>query len=387
MKKKDQPEKPAIEAEVVQQAVAVREPQLSVQHYEPLTPSQMRTRLDLVRNVMKEAMTEGQDYGKIPGCGDKPGLFQPGAQKLSMMFQLCPEVREEIVTDFPNYHRGYRLIVRVTNGDKHAEGVGECSTLESRYRYRSSAKTCPECGKETIIKGRQKYGGGWLCYQKKGGCGWKCNDGTPAAQRLESQITGKVENENPADFWNTARKISFKRGFVHAIINATNTSELWSQDLEDLAANGVVSGATASKPKSDDDGDLGPQKVPAQPKAGGNSRGGPTPHDTTKDAPKANVSTASESLEDATKRKTLLQIVRKRLGNKKDIEAEVCRFFQSVPSQSKKWKGQLLLGVGISGTFEGMALDKLEFVVQKFDNWYSQSEQWCKEHPVSSGGS
>ena len=329
MKKQNQQEKSAIEAEVVQQAVAVREPQLSIQHYEPLTPPQMRIRLDLVRNVMKEAMTEGQDYGKSPGCGDKPGLFQTGAQKLSMMFQLNPEVHEETITDYPGFHRGYRFVVRVVNGDKFAEGVGECSTLETKYRYRQSGRKCPECGKETIIKGKQEYGGGYLCFQKKGGCGWKCADGSQAATALLSQNTERVEADNAPDFWNTVRKMAFKRAFVHAIINATNTSELWSQDLEDLAANGVVSGLPTNKPKDDDDGDLGPQRPSAQPKAGG---------------------AANESLEDATKRKTLLQILRKRLGNKKEIESEVCRFFQSVPSQSKKWKGQLLLGVGISGT-------------------------------------
>lgn len=32
---------------------------------------------------------------------------------------------------------------------------------------------CPNCGKDTIIKGREEYGGGWLCYKAKGGCGAK----------------------------------------------------------------------------------------------------------------------------------------------------------------------------------------------------------------------
>jgi hypothetical protein len=218
--------------------------QNAVQQYKPeqgpLSVAQVSAGLKAIHEVMRDCMTEGQDYGKVPGCGDKPGLFQPGAQKLSMMFQLNPAVQAEVVTDYPNFHRGYRLVVRVVSGGKFAEGVGECSTMESKYRYRNAGKKCPECGKETIIKGKEQYGGGWLCFEKKGGCGWKCNDGTPAAAALQSQDSGKVEHDNPADFWNTVRKMAFKRAFVHAIINATNTSELWSQDLEDLAANGVV---------------------------------------------------------------------------------------------------------------------------------------------------
>jgi len=210
-------------------------------------------------------MSEGQDYGKVPGCGDKPGLFQPGAQKLSMMFQLNPCVQQEIVTDYPNFHRGYRLVVRVTNGNKFADGVGECSTMEAKYRYRNGSRKCPACGKETIIKGKEEFGGGWLCFPKKGGCGWKCVDGSAEAKSLISQETGKVEHDNPADFWNTVRKMAFKRAFVHGIINATNTSELWSQDLEDLAANGVINAQEAPPSHSEAPKAQSAQQAPKTP--------------------------------------------------------------------------------------------------------------------------
>lgn len=203
-----------------------------------LTTGQITERLKFIKQVMSENMTEGVDYGKVPGCGDKPGLFQPGAQKLSMTFQLNPEVKSEEITDYQNYHRGYRFVVRVTNGSKFAEGVGECSTLESKYRFKNDSKTCPECKKPTVFKDRE--GKGWYCWSKKGGCGLQFVNGSENARKIEAQSTGKVEHDNPPDHWNTVRKMAFKRGFVHAIINATNTSELWSQDLEDLAGNGVV---------------------------------------------------------------------------------------------------------------------------------------------------
>lgn len=203
----------------------------------PLSVTQVKAGLVAIHEVMRDCMTEGQDYGKVPGCGDKPGLFQPGAQKLSMMFQLNPEVRQETINDYQNFHRGFRLIVRVTSGNKFADGVGECSTLESKYRYRNANRKCPECGKETIYKDKQ--GAGYYCWAKKGGCGEKFQD-PDSIKAIETQDAGKVEHDNPPDFWNTCRKMAFKRAFVHAIINATNTSELWSQDLEDLAANGVI---------------------------------------------------------------------------------------------------------------------------------------------------
>lgn len=40
-----------------------------------------------------------------------------------------------------------------------------------------TARVCPFCGKDTIIKGRAEFGGGWVCYTKKGGCGYKWPEG------------------------------------------------------------------------------------------------------------------------------------------------------------------------------------------------------------------
>ena len=227
---------------------SLRDPQKEIQHTReagPLSVSQVKAGLQSIHEVMRDCMAEGQDYGKVPGCGDKPGLFQPGAQKLSMMFQLNPAVAQETVTDYPNFNRGYRLVVRVTAGSKFAEGVGECSTMESKYRFRNANKVCPHCGKETVFRSKDKPE--FYCWSKKGGCGNVFVDGSPMAAKINEQASGKVEHDNPPDFWNTVRKMAFKRAFVHAIINATNTSELWSQDLEDLDANGLVNAPTSQE--------------------------------------------------------------------------------------------------------------------------------------------
>jgi len=233
-----------IKAEVVNeqpkqtQAVAIRETGGAIGR--AMSIDELKENLNFIREVMANVMKENQDYGKIPGCGDKPGLFQPGAQKLLMTFRLCDEVANEKVTDLPNFHREYAFVVRLrSDTGKTWEGVGTCSTLESKYRYRKAERRCPKCGQNTIIKGKAEYGGGWICFAKKGGCGAKYGDNDTA---ITSQAGGQVENENPADHWNTARKMAFKRALVHAAINATNTSELWSQDLEDLRDNGVVGG-------------------------------------------------------------------------------------------------------------------------------------------------
>lgn len=200
-----------------------------------LSVNELEANLDFIRQVMQNVMKEGQDFGKIPGAGEKPTLLQPGAQKLLMTFQLTDHVKSEVVTPIPHSIAGHReysfvLTVRSQTG-REWDGVGTCSTMESKYRYRGGSRKCPKCGQPTIIKGKAQYGGGWICFQKKGGCGAKFGDDDKA---ITSQSVEKQENPDPCDTWNTVRKMAFKRALVHAAINATNTSELWTQDLEDI---------------------------------------------------------------------------------------------------------------------------------------------------------
>lgn len=210
-----------------------------------LTIEEVHDRLEFVRRVMQREMREGEDYGKIPGTGEKPTLLQPGAQKLLMTFNLSVEVKKETLREFPNFHREYEFIlcIKAPNG-KTWDGVGTCSTLEKKYRYRKGERVCPRCGKPAIIKGKQEFGGGWICFDKKGGCKAKFPDNAP---EIVNQSVEDTEYENPADYWNTVRKMSYKRALVHGAITATNTSELWTQDVEEAE---VGAGSPPAKPKS-----------------------------------------------------------------------------------------------------------------------------------------
>ena len=198
---------------------------------------QLVDNLAFVKNVMREVMKEGQDYGKIPGTGEKPSLLQPGAQKLLMTFQLREQIKKQTIREFGErypFHREYEYIVTVfpagSTTDKGWDGVGTCSTLERKYRFRKAERVCPLCKKSAIIVGKAEYGGGFVCFKKKDGCGAKFPDND---ERITSQPAGDVEYDNPADYWNTCSKMAFKRALVHAAINATNTSDLWTQDVED----------------------------------------------------------------------------------------------------------------------------------------------------------
>ena len=48
----------------------------------PLTVAQVRAQINLIQEVMRTTMQDGQHFGKVPGCGDKPTLLKPGAEKI-----------------------------------------------------------------------------------------------------------------------------------------------------------------------------------------------------------------------------------------------------------------------------------------------------------------
>jgi len=209
--------------------------ELQVINYEEyaMTPERLVRQIELIQDVMKNVMHENEHYGKIPGCGDKPSLLKPGAEKLSTTFRLAPSYNIE-EKNLPNNHREYKVVCTLTHiptGAIFGQGVGAGSTMESKYRYRKSERICPKCGKDTIIKGKEEYGGGFICFAKKGGCGAKFKkDDT----EITDQIVGRIEYEDPADYYNTVLKMAKKRAHVDAVLTCTAASDIFTQDVEDL---------------------------------------------------------------------------------------------------------------------------------------------------------
>lgn len=208
----------------------------------PMDLQQIRRQVNLVQEVMREFMKVDEHYGIIPGC-KKPSLYKAGAEKLSMVFRMEP--RYEIgVTNLANGHREVTVtctLYSIGSEIRLGAGVGSTSTMEAKYRYRDMGRTCPKCGQETIIKGKAEYGGGWLCFAKKGGCGAKFEENDPA---IKEQIVGKVEYDNPADFFNTVLKMAKKRAHTDAVLTVTATSDIFAQDIvpepeDDTGGHGV----------------------------------------------------------------------------------------------------------------------------------------------------
>jgi hypothetical protein len=216
----------------------------AIQPEESMSIERLKTHVLMVQNVMQQVMQKDEHYGIIPGC-KKPSLWKPGAEKLSLTFRLAPSYTWT-ETDMPNGHKNFVtkcILTHISSHEVYAEGLGSCSTMESKYRFRDEEKKCPKCGSAAIIRGKKEYGGGWICFQKKNGCGAKFSDGD---QTIEGQKTGRIEYDNPADFYNTALKMAKKRAHIDATLTATAASDIFTQDIEDMVDNGTL------KPTQDD---------------------------------------------------------------------------------------------------------------------------------------
>lgn len=241
------------ESQVVEQAITVQPRSESIAITPIMDLATAKRRLAEFQEFVQSYLVEGEDYGLIPGT-PKPTLFQPGAQKLCELYGFAPTFPESRARRVEDWDRTPPLfdyeftcvLVSKRTGEIVAEGMGSCNSWESRYRWRDRQRKCPSCGKETIIKGKQEYGGGWVCFKKKGGCGAKFEDG---AQEIEGQEVGKVENQDIADLKNTVLKMALKRAFIFATLSATRSSGVFTQDLEDNPPQHEHVSAPVASPK------------------------------------------------------------------------------------------------------------------------------------------
>lgn len=230
-------------------ALAVPEPS----YFMPIVAvEQAIQRRKMVEGFAKSVMIAGTDYGEIPGTGQgkkgednyRPGknvLLKPGAEKLASFFGMVPDFTVmHAILDFDGAGEGngeallyYRIRCDLyRSGVKVGSGDASCSSRESKYRWRNAQRVCPNCGQAAIIKGKEEYGGGWLCFKKSGGCGAKFGD---ADQSIVGQAVGRVPNADIADLDNTILKMAEKRALIAATLIATNVSDFFTQDMEDFA--------------------------------------------------------------------------------------------------------------------------------------------------------
>ena len=184
-----------------------------------LNPAQVKQQMSMLTELMESVLKKDVHYGPIPGCGDKPAIFLPGAQKLGMMFNLGPRYKIESA-DEGGGHRQYEVVCELYHrgtGRFIGEGVGVCTTMESKYRYRSEATGQDVPSDYWKHRDKELLGGPSFTPKKIDGK-WK--------------IFQRVEHDNPADYYNTVKKIAKKRAYNDAILTSTAASDIFVPDDE-----------------------------------------------------------------------------------------------------------------------------------------------------------
>ncbi|MGH8172269.1 MAG: hypothetical protein ACREPX_03930 [Rhodanobacteraceae bacterium] len=176
-----------------------------------MTAADVRARVNLVQEVMKAVMKEDVHFGVIPGC-KQPSLYKAGSEVLLSTFRIAVSiVAEDLSTDDCVRYRVRTIGTHQGTGTLIGEGIGECSSNESKYKWRR-------------------------CYIKQE------FEATPENRRrmkFAESKNGKVyENMevrvDPADVANTILKMAKKRAQIDMTLTATAASDIFTQDIEDM---------------------------------------------------------------------------------------------------------------------------------------------------------
>lgn len=156
--------------------------------------------------VVQKTLTEGHDFGEIPGTS-KPTLLKPGGEKICMLFGLNPEydflqTTEDYDKEFFSYNVKCTLF---KNNNPVAQGVGSCNSKEKKYRF-VNVDEIPTSYVGFSEEITDKYG----------------------------RIKYKINNPDICSLVNTILKMAKKRAFVDAVLQVASLSEVFTQDLEDM---------------------------------------------------------------------------------------------------------------------------------------------------------
>jgi hypothetical protein len=131
-----------------------------------------------------------------------------------------------------------------------ATGVGSCSTMETKFRYRGGEKIGTGQPVPPEYWNLKKAGKKDDAQKLIGGTGYGPGKIDGVWQICE--IGEKMENPDIADTYNTVLKMAKKRAYVDGILSATGASDIFTQDIEDMPniVNGEAEESKIEQPQS-----------------------------------------------------------------------------------------------------------------------------------------
>ena len=171
------------------------------------------TKVKSLQATLKSLLTENHDYGKIPGCGDKPTLLKPGAEKILMAMGITSSYELiEHTEDFEGLgFFAYTVKCTLLKGSqKITEGLGHANSREKKWAVESVyEKDLPLGTDKTLLKKKEING----------------KNGTYYKYEIQADANSKA---------NTILKMAKKRAQIDAVLTVASLSEIFTQDFDDL---------------------------------------------------------------------------------------------------------------------------------------------------------
>jgi hypothetical protein len=181
---------------------------------------ELKQKMDFMQEFFQQVMVKDEDYGTIPGTG-KPTLYKPGAEKLCELYGFAAHIKSK--EEEKEYETGYyRALITVqlihrSTGVIVGEGVGECNTNESKYRYRWVYENkIPRHLDKTDLHFEEKDE-------------WKNGQKTGSTYKQY-----RVPNDDLYSQWNTVLKMAHKRAFTGVTLQCTRSSGIFTQDESEM---------------------------------------------------------------------------------------------------------------------------------------------------------
>lgn len=163
-----------------------------------ITLREAKDRIQMLQEFVRDMMIEGIDYGRIPNV-PKPTLFKSGAEKLCDIYGLSKEI--DVINRIEDWKEGLfhyevKAILRTKRtGLIEAEGIGCANNKEKKF-----------------------------------------------------------STQHPFTIVNTVLKMAKKRALIDAVLSATRSSALFTQDIEDLDPPNGSSQDSTNQPVANNSG-------------------------------------------------------------------------------------------------------------------------------------
>ncbi len=175
--------------------------------------SETLTKVKSLQATLKSILVDGHDYGKIPGCVDKPTLLKPGAEKILMSLGITSSyelIEHTEKFDGKGFFAYTVKCILFKNGQKITEGLGHANSKEKKWAIESVyEKDLPEGTDKSILRKREFNG----------------KNGTYYKYEVDADVNSKA---------NTILKMAKKRAQIDAVLTVASLSEIFTQDFDEL---------------------------------------------------------------------------------------------------------------------------------------------------------